>query len=32
MEDLPDFDELDRTGGDEPMLPPGLRPKDGKGR
>ncbi len=30
LEDLPDLDELDGTGDDEPLLPPGLRPKDGK--
>ncbi len=32
LEDLPDLDELDGAGDDEPLLPPGLRPKDGKER
>jgi hypothetical protein len=28
LEDLPDLDELTGSGDDEPLLPPGLRPKD----
>jgi hypothetical protein len=30
LEDLPDLNELDGAGDDEPLLPPGLRPKEGK--
>jgi len=29
LEHLPDLDELDGVGADAPLLPPGLRPKDG---
>jgi hypothetical protein len=29
LEDLPDLNELEGAGDDEPLLPPGLRPKDG---
>ena len=30
LEELPDLDELDGVGADEPLLPPGLRPKGGE--
>jgi hypothetical protein len=32
LPELPDLDGLERSGDDEPLLPPGLRPQDGKER